>query len=108
MVAITPAEEEALTAAPSLLQGRFREELARVEHRERTMILAMWRRRAALMDAGFLGASPGLVPGPRDATTQRAAPPMLPVELPDASGDAVAVADQTPTVPRLTHKECCT
>jgi DNA-binding MarR family transcriptional regulator len=69
-VTMTPLGEELLAEAPSLLQDRFRAELARVEDWEQTMILAMLQRIAAMMDAESLDASPVLVPGPVDAATQ--------------------------------------
>ncbi len=68
-ITITPQGEEVMAAAPSLLQDRFRAELARVEDWEQTMILAMLQRIAAMMDAESLDASPVLVPGPVDAAT---------------------------------------
>ncbi|MHC4064822.1 MAG: MarR family winged helix-turn-helix transcriptional regulator, partial [Planctomycetota bacterium] len=73
-ITITRPGEDVLAAAPSLLQDRFRAELARAEDWERTMILAMLQRIAAMMDAESLDASPVLVPGPVDAATQGAAP----------------------------------
>ena len=95
---ITPRGEEALAAAPSLLQDRFRAELARVEDWEQTMILAMLQRIAAMMDAESLDASPVLVPGPVDASTQGAAPPALSAEPAFVGGNSGAIAEQTSTV----------
>lgn len=69
---ITTRGEELLSAAPSLLQDRFRAELARLEEWEQTMILATLQRIAAMMDAESLDASPLLVPGPVDAALQSA------------------------------------
>ncbi len=97
-ITITPRGEEVLAAAPSLLQDRFRGELARVEDWEQTMILAMLQRIAAMMDAESLDASPVLVPGPVDAATQRAASPVLSAEPACQGDDSKAVAEQTSTV----------
>ncbi len=95
---ITPRGEEALAAAPSLLQDRFRAELARVEDWEQTMILAMLQRIAAMMDAESLDASPVLVPGPVDAATQGAAPSVLSADPLCEDHDPSVVAEQTSTV----------
>jgi len=97
-ITITARGEEVLAAAPSLLQDRFRSELARVEDWEQTMILAMLQRIAAMMDAESLDASPVLVPGPVDAATQGVAPPMLSAEPAFAGGDSDANAEQPSTV----------
>jgi len=97
-ITITPQGEEVMAAAPSLLQDRFRAELARVEEWEQTMILAMLQRIAAMMDAESLDASPVLVPGPVDAATQ-GAPPLVP--SPNAAsegGDSSATRQRTPTI----------
>lgn len=97
-ITITARGEQVLAAAPSLLQDRFRTELARVEEWEQTMILAMLQRIAAMMDAESLDASPVLVPGPVDAATQAVAPPMLSVEPAFAGGDSDTIAEQPSTV----------
>jgi DNA-binding MarR family transcriptional regulator len=97
-ITITRPGEGVLAAAPSLLQDRFRAELERVEDWERTMILAMLQRIAAMMDAESLDASPVLVPGPVDAATQGAAPSMLSPEPACDGDDSRAVAEQTSTV----------
>ncbi len=91
-ITITRRGEEVLAAAPSLLQDRFRGELARVEDWEQTMILAMLQRIAAMMDAESLDASPVLVPGPVDAATQAAAPSVLSAEPACQGDDSRAVA----------------
>ncbi|MFQ5495437.1 MAG: MarR family winged helix-turn-helix transcriptional regulator, partial [Phycisphaerae bacterium] len=97
-ITITPRGEEVMAAAPSLLQDRFRTELARVEDWEQTMILAMLQRIAAMMDAESLDASPMLVPGPVDAATQGAAPPVLPTEPACEGDDSKGVTKQPSTV----------
>jgi DNA-binding MarR family transcriptional regulator len=97
-ITITRSGKEVLAAAPSLLQDRFRAELARVEDWEQTMILAMLQRIAAMMDAESLDASPVLVPGPVDAATQGAAPPVLSARPAYEVDDSKAVAGHTSTV----------
>jgi DNA-binding MarR family transcriptional regulator len=97
-VRLTRSGEDVLAAAPSLLQDRFREELARLEEWEQTLILAMLQRIAAMMDAESLDASPVLVRGPVDAATQAAAPLTSPVEPAAESGDAEASPGQASTV----------
>jgi DNA-binding MarR family transcriptional regulator len=97
-ITITQRGEGVLATAPSLLQDRFRGELARVEEWEQTMILAMLQRIAAMMDAESLDASPVLVPGPLDAATQGAAP-WVPSAVSAGVGDnSKAVAGQPSTV----------
>lgn len=98
-ITLTRSGQEVLAVAPSLLQDRFRHELAKVEDWEQTMILAMLQRIAAMMDAESLDASPVLVPGPVDATTQRAEPSMLPADPTAESGDSEAFPEPTRTVP---------
>jgi len=49
--------------APSLLQDRFRRELAKLQEWEQTMILATLQRIASMMDAEEIEAAPVLVPG---------------------------------------------
>ncbi len=97
-VTLTRSGAEVLAAAPSLLQDRFRRELVRLEEWEQTMILAMLQRIAAMMDAESLDASPVLVPGPLNATTQSAAPVALPPEPACEGDDSKAVAGHTSTV----------
>jgi len=98
-ITMTRRGGEVLAAAPSLLQDRFRTELARIEDWERTMILAMLQRIAAMMDAESLDASPVLVPGPLDAAAQRAAPSVLSAEPAREGADSRPVAEQTSAVP---------
>ncbi|MGB2985155.1 MAG: MarR family winged helix-turn-helix transcriptional regulator [Phycisphaerae bacterium] len=97
-ITITRRGEEVLAAAPSLLQDRFRAELARLEEWEQTTILATLQRIAAMMDAESLDASPLLVPGPLDAATQGAAPVTSPTEPACEGDDSRAVGKQTSTV----------
>ncbi len=98
-VRLTSDGEEVLAAAPSLLQDRFRQELIGLEEWEQTTILATLQRIAAMMDAESLDASPLLVPGSLDATTQGAAPVIPPVKPAAESGESEAFPGQTPTVP---------
>ena len=96
-ITITRRGEEVMAAAPSLLQDRFRAELARVEDWEQTMILAMLQRIAAMMDAESLDASPVLVPGPVDAAAHRVAPSVLSAEPTWEGDDSSAQGEQTST-----------
>ena len=68
MVAVTPEGGRALRDAPSLLQDRFRSELARLEEWELTQLLATLQRVAAMMGAEEIDAAPVLATGPIDAT----------------------------------------
>ena len=61
---VTAAGSQVLSGAPSLLQDRFRRELASLEDWERTQILATLQRIAAMMDAEAILAEP-----PREAAT---------------------------------------
>jgi len=63
VVALTPKGGRVLKKAPSLLQDRFRAELARLEDWERTQILAMLQRLASMMDADAIDAAPMLETG---------------------------------------------
>jgi DNA-binding MarR family transcriptional regulator len=58
-----------LNRAPSLLQDRFRSELAKLQEWEQTMTLATLQRIAEMMEADSLDASPVLVAGPVEAGT---------------------------------------
>lgn len=60
-VELTPLGRETLVGAPSLLQDRFRNELARLEDWERSMLLSALQRIATLMDVEELDASPYFV-----------------------------------------------
>jgi DNA-binding MarR family transcriptional regulator len=60
---LTEAGTELLAAAPSLLQDRFRAQLAKLHEWERTQLLASLQRIAAMMDAEGIDAVPVLGPG---------------------------------------------
>ncbi|MGD8396166.1 MAG: MarR family winged helix-turn-helix transcriptional regulator [Candidatus Eiseniibacteriota bacterium] len=64
IVRVTALGHETLEVAPSLLQDRFRTQLARLAEWERSMILATLQRIAAMMDVEDLAADPVLVTGP--------------------------------------------
>jgi DNA-binding MarR family transcriptional regulator len=63
MVELTDGGAELLKAAPSLLQDRFRRELAKLEQWEQTQLLASLQRIASMMDAEEIEAAPVLTPG---------------------------------------------
>jgi DNA-binding MarR family transcriptional regulator len=63
VVQLTDAGAKLVAEAPSLLQDRFRRELAKLQEWEQTMILAMLQRIASMMDAEDIEAAPVLVPG---------------------------------------------
>ena len=65
-IAITPTGRELLARAPSLLQDRFRAELAKLKDWERHQTLASLQRIAEMMDVETLDASPILMAGPVD------------------------------------------
>jgi len=67
MVSVTMAGQSLLNRTPSLLQDRFRRQLAKLAEWERTHILATLQRIASMMEADSLDASPVLAPGPMDA-----------------------------------------
>jgi hypothetical protein len=62
MVALTGGGAELLEGAPSLLQDRFRRELAKLEQWEQTQLLASLQRIASMMDAAKIEAAPELSP----------------------------------------------
>lgn len=99
VVRITPEGEQALRSAPSLLQTRFRERLARLEAWERHWMLAALQRIAAMMDAGEIDAAPVLETGalrPSDSGPA-AAPADGAGERPPADEDAGdATAEERP------------
>jgi len=68
LVAVTAEGGRTLRDAPSLLQDRFRSELARLEEWEQSQLLATLQRVAAMMDAEGIDAAPVLATGPIDAT----------------------------------------
>jgi DNA-binding MarR family transcriptional regulator len=76
-VCVTPEGERTLREAPSLLQDRFRIELARLEDWERTQMLSLLQRLAGMMDAEAIDAAPMLETGAID----------LGAAEPTASGD---------------------
>ncbi|MCK4661187.1 MAG: winged helix-turn-helix transcriptional regulator [Phycisphaerae bacterium] len=98
-VTLTRSGREVLAVAPSLLQDRFRHELAKVEDWEQTMILAMLQRIAAMMDAESLDASPVLVHGPVDASSQRSELSTFPTKPAAKPGDSETIPEPIPTLP---------
>ncbi len=72
IVMATPAGREVLGAAPSLLQDRFRSELARLHDWEQTMILATLQRVAEMLDVEQIDAAAVLLAGPVDAPGEAA------------------------------------
>jgi len=68
-ITITPAGQELLRKAPSLLQDRFHAELAKLKDWERSQTLASLQRIAEMMDVEALDASPILVTGPVNPKT---------------------------------------
>jgi DNA-binding MarR family transcriptional regulator len=63
LISLTPEGAALAQRAPSLLQERFRRELARLEEWEQLALLSALRRIATMMDASGLDASPHLVSG---------------------------------------------
>lgn len=68
-ISITPSGRGLLKNAPSLLQDRFRTELAKLKDWERFQTLASLQRIAEMMDVETLDASPLLVAGPLNPNT---------------------------------------
>lgn len=66
-VRVTPAGHTILEQTPSLLQDRFRSELAKLEEWEQTLTLATLQRIASMMEAEDLEAAPVLVTGSVEA-----------------------------------------
>lgn len=66
LVSVTADGEGMLDDAPSLLQDRFRSELARLEEWERTQMLSTLQRLAGMMDAESIDAAPMLETGAID------------------------------------------
>ena len=64
VIRVTPGGEAVLAEAPSLLQERFRAELALLEDWERHWMLSALERIATMMDAEGLDAAPILETGP--------------------------------------------
>ncbi len=67
-ISVTTMGHQILESAPSLLQERFRRELALLEPWERTATLATLQRISAMMGAEELSAAPHLVSGTIHAT----------------------------------------
>ena len=80
-VSVTVEGQKTLDRAPSLLQDRFRRELAKLREWELTMTLASLQRIAEMMEAETLEASPLLVAGPVDGA-------------PEALGSAATVSEE--------------
>ena len=80
-IAITPTGLNVLKSAPSLLQDRFRTELAKLKDWERFQTLASLQRIAEMMDVEALDASPLLVAGPMNLNTAGAETETLPTEV---------------------------
>ena len=74
-VSVTVEGHKLLANAPSLLQDRFRRELAKLHDWERTMTLATLQRIAEMMEAETLDASPVLFAGPVNASPSDASNP---------------------------------
>jgi len=72
VITVTDAGRGVLATAPSLLQERFRKKLASLADWERTMVLAMLQRVAAMMEAGELDAAPVLDSGALDSGPNQA------------------------------------
>ena len=87
MVELTDGGAELLKAAPSLLQDRFRRELAKLEQWEQTQLLASLQRIAAMMDAEDIEAAPVLSSGIVTA---------LPEDVSRYLQEAVKPAEETP------------
>jgi len=85
VVSVTEAGETVLREAPSLLQDRFRAELAGLEDWERMGLLSALERIATMMDAGGLEAASDL-----DVSDALAAPPAGGLGDDDRGGDAGA------------------
>jgi DNA-binding MarR family transcriptional regulator len=88
MVELTDGGAELLKAAPSLLQDRFRRELAKLEQWEQTQLLASLQRIASMMDAEEIEAAPVLTPGIVTA---------LPEDVSRYLEEAVKPAEETPS-----------
>jgi DNA-binding MarR family transcriptional regulator len=89
VVVVTDAGARALEQAPSLLQDRFRSELARLQEWERTQILALLQRLAAMMDAETIDAAPMLETG-----TLTAFDPAVGDAQPEAEAEAEAEPEE--------------
>jgi DNA-binding MarR family transcriptional regulator len=90
-ITITPTGRNLLKNAPSLLQDRFRAELAKLKDWERLQTLASLHRIAEMMDVQALDASPLLVAGPVDTGTAGAPTETVSTE---AGMGALALSEQ--------------
>lgn len=90
-VSVTPGGREILQRAPSLLQDRFRSELAKLKDWERLQTLASLKRIAEMMDVQALDASPILVAGPVDPNTAGTRAEALPAEV---AAEALALPEE--------------
>ena len=99
LVAVTAEGGRTLRDAPSLLQDRFRSELARLEEWEQSQLLATLQRVAAMMDAEEIDAAPGLATGPIDAT---AVPGARKSAEANGAASSPSKAPTTPTISRST------
>ena len=70
LVRLTDDGAESVREAPSLLQDRFHDELAKLHEWEQTMILATLQRIASMMDAEDIQAAPVLFPGEVNAVPE--------------------------------------
>jgi DNA-binding MarR family transcriptional regulator len=70
VIGVTEEGLRVLDAAPSLLQDRFRDELARLEGWERHWMLSALERIASMMDAEGIDAAPILEVGPVSQTAE--------------------------------------
>jgi DNA-binding MarR family transcriptional regulator len=80
-ITITQSGRNLLEHAPSLLQDRFRAELAKLKDWERFQTLASLQRIAEMMDVEALDASPILVAGPMDPSTAGRQAETIPTEV---------------------------
>ncbi len=87
MLELTRGGSELLAAAPSLLQDRFRHELAKLAQWERTLLLASLQRIAAMMEAEQIEAVPVLSTGVVSA---------LPEDMARYLEEAVRPGEETP------------
>ena len=91
MVELTNGGAELLKAAPSLLQDRFRRELAKLEQWKQTQLLASLQRIASMMGAEEIEAAPVLTPGIVTA---------LPEDVSRYLEEAVKPTEETPNPPQ--------
>jgi len=103
VVQLTEDGTKLVAEAPSLLQDRFRRELAKLQEWEQTMILATLQRIASMMDAESIEAAPVLVPGVAGA---------IPEDVSRYLEKAVVPTDETPlaeeesgTIGQLTEED---